>query len=161
MVQIQFLVQSHLLVVVQLVDQLLDRELIWELADLYQLKLEQLEHLERMGTKSAHNVLQELETSKQVPFHQVLFGLGIRHVGAETARLLTETFFTLEALAGAGEEALAEVPGVGPRRRRALLQRFGGLQGLKRANVDDLASVRGISRELAQRIFDFFHGNPD
>lgn len=56
---------------------------------------------------------------------------------------------------------LDQVAGVGPQRRRALLQRFGGLQGLKRANVEDLASVRGISRDLAQRIFDFFHGGTD
>lgn len=57
--------------------------------------------------------------------------------------------------------ALDQVAGVGPQRRRALLQRFGGLQGLKRANVEDLASVHGISRDLAQRIFDFFHGGAD
>lgn len=53
---------------------------------------------------------------------------------------------------------LDQIPGVGAQRRRALLQRFGGLQGLKRASVDDLAGVHGISRALAQRIFDFFHG---
>lgn len=55
--------------------------------------------------------------------------------------------------------ALDQIPGVGPQRRRALLRSFGGLQGLKRANVEDLAGVRGISHELAQRIFDFFHGS--
>ncbi|UCG71496.1 MAG: excinuclease ABC subunit UvrC [Chromatiales bacterium] len=54
--------------------------------------------------------------------------------------------------------ALEQIAGVGPQRRRALLQRFGGLQGLKRANVEDLANVPGISRDLAQRIFDYFHG---
>jgi excinuclease ABC subunit C len=56
---------------------------------------------------------------------------------------------------------LDEISGVGPRRRRALLQQFGGLQGLRRANVEDLAGVRGISRDLAQKIFDHFHGGGD
>ncbi len=56
---------------------------------------------------------------------------------------------------------LDQVAGVGPQRRRALLQRFGGLKGLKRASVEDLAGVSGISRELAQRIFDYFHGGSD
>mgnify|MGYP001828706957 CR=1 FL=1 len=53
---------------------------------------------------------------------------------------------------------LDQIAGVGPQRRRALLQRFGGLQGLKRASVDDLAAVRGVSRDLARRILEFFHG---
>jgi excinuclease ABC subunit C len=57
--------------------------------------------------------------------------------------------------------ALDAIEGVGPQRRRALLQSFGGLQGLKRASVDDLAAVRGISRALAQRIFEHFHGGGD
>ena len=57
--------------------------------------------------------------------------------------------------------ALEEIAGLGPQRRRALLQQFGGLQGVRRAAVTDLAGVRGISRALAQRIFDHFHSGAD
>jgi len=56
---------------------------------------------------------------------------------------------------------LEDIPGIGPARRRSLLRQFGGLQGVARAGVEDLASVPGISRELAQRIYDTFHGETD
>ena len=57
------------------------------------------------------------------------------------------------------QSVLETVPGLGPRRRQALLHQFGGLQQVSRAGVEDLARVRGISRELAQRIYDLFHGD--
>ena len=57
--------------------------------------------------------------------------------------------------------ALEDIPGIGPARRRTLLRQFGGLQGIARAGVEDLAGVPGISRELAQRIYDTFHGKTD
>ncbi len=57
--------------------------------------------------------------------------------------------------------SLEEISGLGPQRRRALLQQFGGLQGVRRAAVTDIAGVRGISKALAQRIFEHFHGGAE
>ena len=59
-----------------------------------------------------------------------------------------------------GGSILETIPGLGPRRRRALLQQFGGLQGITRAGVDDLARTEGISRALAERIYGYFHEEP-
>src|SRR5207237_940222 len=71
---------------------LLTAELVADPGDLYALTKEQLAGLERMGEKSAQNVLDQLEASKQRPFGNVLFALGIRHVGEETAKLLAQHF---------------------------------------------------------------------
>jgi DNA ligase (NAD+) len=95
--------------------QLLTAELVQDPGDLYALTKEQLVGLERMGEKSAQNVLDELERSKTRPFARVLFALGIRHVGAETALLLADHFGNIDALAQADEMALEEVSSVGPR----------------------------------------------
>jgi DNA ligase (NAD+) len=95
--------------------QLLTAELVQDPGDLYALTKEQLVGLERMGEKSAQNVLDELERSKTRPFARVLFALGIRHVGAETALLLADHFGNIDALAQADETALEEVSSVGPR----------------------------------------------
>jgi DNA ligase (NAD+) len=88
--------------------------LVKNVADVYQLTLEQLVGLERMGPKSAQNLLAGIEKSKQRPLTNVLFALGIRHVGYETARLLAEHFGDLDAILDASEEELQEVEGIGP-----------------------------------------------
>jgi DNA ligase (NAD+) len=95
--------------------QLLTADLVQDPGDLYALTKEQLAGLERMGEKSAQNVLDELERSKTRPFSRVLFALGIRHVGSETAALLADHFGSIETLAQADETALEEVNSVGPR----------------------------------------------
>ncbi|NND43791.1 MAG: NAD-dependent DNA ligase LigA [Xanthomonadales bacterium] len=98
----------------KLVEQLVDSGLVDSVADLYRLDVEQLAALERMGEKSSNNLVEELERSKQPPLERLLFGLGIREVGEVTARALARHFRSLEALAEADEEALVEVPDVGP-----------------------------------------------
>jgi len=98
----------------KLVDQLVENGLVRSVADLYDLKPEQLTDLERMGEKSAHNVLDEIERSKSPELGRLLFALGIREVGEVTAGSLAGYFGSLEALAGASEEDLVEVPDVGP-----------------------------------------------
>jgi DNA ligase (NAD+) len=95
--------------------QLLTANLVQDPGDLYALTKEQLVGLDRMGEKSAQNVLDELERSKTRPFARVLFALGIRHVGSETALLLADHFGNIDALAQADETALEEVSSVGPR----------------------------------------------
>src|SRR5205085_11297215 len=75
-----------------LVDQLADRGLVKDVADIYRLTKDQLLSLERMGEKSAQNVLAEIANSKQLPLERVIYGLGIRFVGERTAELLAEHF---------------------------------------------------------------------
>lgn len=96
------------------VEQLVDKGLVRDLGDLYDLDLAGLSGLERMGEKSAENLLAGLARSKQQGFDRVLFALGIRHVGATVARTLSRAFGTLDALREARLEVLEETPEIGP-----------------------------------------------
>ena len=98
----------------KLVEQLVDQKLITSVADLYQLEAEPLAALERMGQKSADNLVAAIEASKTTTLPKFLFALGIREVGEATAANLAKHFGTLEALQSATEEQLLEVEDVGP-----------------------------------------------
>jgi DNA ligase (NAD+) len=98
-----------------LVTQLADRGLVRNVADIYQLTKSDLLSLDRMGEKSAQNVLEEINASKKLPLERVIFGLGIRFVGERTAQFLAEHFGSMEALMNASLEELEEVNEVGPR----------------------------------------------
>ncbi|WBY01969.1 NAD-dependent DNA ligase LigA [Ramlibacter tataouinensis] len=98
----------------KLVDQLVDAGLVKTLPDLYRMGLANLVALERMGEKSAQNLLAGLEQSKRTTLPRFLFGLGIRHVGEATARDLAKHFGKLDAIMDAGTEQLLQVPDVGP-----------------------------------------------
>jgi len=97
-----------------LVDQLLEKRLVGTIPDIYSLRFEDLAALERMGPKSAQNLLEEIEKSKQRDLAALLYGLGIRHVGERLAQTLAQHFRTVDALARAGEEDLTQVEDVGP-----------------------------------------------
>lgn len=97
-----------------LVDQLLEKGLVRDAADLYALKHEDLAGLDRMGDKSARNLLEQIEASKKRSLGQVIFGLGIRHVGERTAMVLAQQFGSLENLSEAPLETLESVFEVGP-----------------------------------------------
>lgn len=107
-----------------LVDQLVDRGLVRSVADLYQLKLEDLVPLERMGKKSAEKLLANIERSKQQPLPRVLTALGIRFVGERTAQWLAEAFGSLDAVAGADPESLQKAEEVGPRVAQSIWEFF-------------------------------------
>jgi len=98
----------------KLADQLVEKDLVHSVADLYCLTREQLVSLERMGGKSADNLLVELERSKTPDLDRLVYALGIREVGDVTARSLARHFGTLERIASASEEELIEVSDVGP-----------------------------------------------
>ncbi|CAM8655672.1 Lig NAD-dependent DNA ligase (contains BRCT domain type II) [Comamonadaceae bacterium] len=98
----------------KLVEQLVDANVIRNLPDLYRLGLNALASLDRMADKSAKNIVDALEKSKQTTLPRFLFGLGIRHVGEATAKELARHFGTLDAIMGANEEALLAVSDVGP-----------------------------------------------
>jgi DNA ligase (NAD+) len=108
----------------RLVDQLVDRELVGNPADLYKLTPEALEPLERMGEKSAANLVRELERSRKTSLERLIYALGIRNVGETTARDLARHFGDLEPLARATEEELAQAPDVGPVVARSIRQFF-------------------------------------
>jgi DNA ligase (NAD+) len=98
----------------KLVDQLVERGLVRDLADLYTLDEAALGDLERMGEKSARNLVAQIERSKRTTLPRLLVGLGIRQVGDATARALAEHFGTLERILAASAEELQEVRDVGP-----------------------------------------------
>jgi DNA ligase (NAD+) len=98
----------------RLVDQLVDGGLVKSAADLYSLKAEQLAGLERMGEKSAANLVQALQASKETTLARFLYAIGIREVGEATAQALAEHFGSLDALMDARVEDIEEVPDVGP-----------------------------------------------
>jgi DNA ligase (NAD+) len=107
-----------------LVTQLTDRGLVKNVADIYQLTKDDLLKLERIGEKSAQNVLDEIQASKKLPLQRVIFGLGIRFVGERTAQFLSEHFGSMDALMNATEEELEEVNEVGPRIAQSLAEFF-------------------------------------
>lgn len=98
----------------KLVDQLVDGGLVKTLADLYLLNLEKLSALERMGEKSAQNLLDGLNNSKKATLPRFIYSLGIRHVGEATAKDLAKHFGSLDAIMQASEEGLLSVNDVGP-----------------------------------------------
>jgi len=108
-----------------LVNQLTERGLVKNVADLYRLTKEDLLKLERMGDKSAENVLGEIEASKELPLERVIYGLGIRFVGERTAQFLAEHFGSLDAIMKASAEELEEVNEVGPRIAESIVEFFG------------------------------------
>jgi len=98
----------------KLVEQLVDMNLLSSVADIYDLTQEQLANLERMGDKSALNLLEQIVKNKKTTFARFLYALGIREVGEATAKLLASYFKNLPALKAASEEELQSVPDVGP-----------------------------------------------
>ncbi len=107
-----------------LVEQLVDRELIRSVADLYHLTVAQLGSLDRMGSKSAERVITNIEKSRQSPLPRVLNGLGIPFVGERTAQILAETFGSLDVIAGADARKLQQAEEVGPKVSESIRQFF-------------------------------------
>lgn len=97
----------------KLVEQLVDRKIIASAADLFHLNAVTLAGLDRMGEKSARNIVDAVEKSKEIPFGRFLFALGIRHVGESVAALLARAFSDLDLLMGADREQLLAVEGIG------------------------------------------------
>ena len=107
-----------------LVTQLTERGLVKNVADIYKLTKDDLLSLERMGDKSAQNILDEIENSKKLPLERVIYGLGIRMVGERTAQFLAEHFGSMEALENASVEELQNVDEVGPRIAESIVEFF-------------------------------------
>ncbi|HEX2226914.1 MAG TPA: NAD-dependent DNA ligase LigA [Candidatus Binatia bacterium] len=115
----------------KLIDQLVDRGLVKDLADLYRLTKQDLVALERMGAKSAQNLLDALERSKSAALPRCLTALGIRHVGEATAKLLADHFGDLDSIMAASEEQLMEIREIGPQVAKSIAQFFAQEENIK------------------------------
>jgi DNA ligase (NAD+) len=98
----------------KLVDQLVEKKLLTSYADLFKLDADTLAGLERMGTKSAANLIQAIESGKRISFARFIYALGIRHVGEHVAVLLAAHFESLKALVGCSVDDLIAIEGIGP-----------------------------------------------
>lgn len=98
----------------KLVDQLVETGLVRRISDLYRLQAEDLVGLERMGERSAHNLLEQIESSKGMTLSRLIYALGIRHVGERAAELLAERYPSLGELANASGDELQQISGIGP-----------------------------------------------
>ncbi len=121
----------------KLVDQLVERGLVKSVSDLYRLRKEDLLSLERMGDKSAQNLLSAIERSKRRPLPKLINALGIRYVGLRTAEILADRFGSLKGLMSAPEEELLSVEGIGPQIASSI-----------RAFFEDEANARVVSELL-------------
>jgi len=115
----------------KLIDQLVERNMVKDIADLYGLTTENLAGLERMAEKSAENLRAALERSKDSTLPRFLTALGIRHVGAATARLLAENFGELQSIMESSEEQLMEVREIGPEVAKSITRFFAQEQNRK------------------------------
>ena len=113
--------------------------LVSSYADIYRLTQERLEHIERMGKKSAANLVEQIERSKTRDFWRLIFGLGIRHVGERGAQALAGAFGTMDALLAASKEQLQAVPDIGPVVAAAVREYLD--QPQNRALIEELAAA--------------------
>ena len=110
---------------------LYDRGLIRDVADLYTLTIGKLARMERLGEKSAQNIVDAVEKSKEVPFERVLFALGIRYVGETVAKKLVAAFGSMQALSVARREELMAVDEIGERIADSLIDYFDNMQNMQ------------------------------
>ena len=142
-----------------LVNQLTERGLVKNVADLYRLTKDHLLKLERMGEKSADNVLKEIADSKKLPLERVIYGLGIRFVGERTAQFLAEHFGSLDAIMNASAEQLEEVNEVGPRIAESIVEFFADehnkrlVTDLKKAGLTFTGQKKEKGTKLAGKTF--------
>jgi DNA ligase (NAD+) len=108
----------------KLVAQLVEKELVRELGDIYKLTAEQLKELERMGEKSAQNVIDSINRSRRTTLDRLINGLGIRHVGEHTARQLAQHFHSIKRLQEASEDDLLGVRDIGPEVARSIREYY-------------------------------------
>jgi DNA ligase (NAD+) len=120
---------------------LIENKLVYDPSDIYSVTRDQLIALERMGEKSAQNVLDNIETSKGRPLTRVLFALGIRYVGYQTAELLARAFGSMDRLRGASLEDIQAVEGVGPKIAESVYAWFHEPDELNQGIIDKLIAA--------------------
>ncbi|WP_249661429.1 NAD-dependent DNA ligase LigA [Lysinibacillus fusiformis] len=123
----------------KVVEQLLRADFIHDVSDLYHLTIEQLVELERMGEKSATNLVNAIQASKENSMERLLIGLGIRHVGEKAAKIVSEQFGSMEAVMAATEEQLVAIYEIGDKMASSLVEYFSNDDA--RAVIERLAEV--------------------
>ena len=124
---------------------LIEQGMVSDLADLYMLEKDRLLGLERMGDKLAKRIMANIEASKSRPLPRMLFALGITHVGAEVAELLSQNYISVESLATATEEDLTEIDGIGPKIAESIVAWF-----LAPANRSVIGKLKAAGVRLEQ-----------
>ncbi len=127
------------------IDLLFRKGLVKNITDLYDLRPEQLSPLERLGEKSAMNIIRSIENSKNVPFERVLYALGIRYVGETVARTLARRFRSIDNLAHASFEELTETEEIGGKIAESILEWF---RSPKNLEIIQKLKEKGITLEL-------------
>ncbi|MGG4166752.1 NAD-dependent DNA ligase LigA [Rossellomorea vietnamensis] len=146
----------------KVISQLFREKLIEDVADLYRLERDQLLQLERMGEKSVDNLLEAIQTSKGNSLEKLLFGLGIRHVGAKAAKTLAQDFGTMDRLMVVGKEELTNVNEIGDKMADAIVAYFENdevkelIQELKDAGVN--LEYKGPKPVAASDVDSYFAG---
>ena len=130
------------------IDQFYQEGMIHNIADLYTLKAPDIACLERMGKKSAVNIMEGIRASKEVPFERVLFALGIRFVGETTAKTLAKAFRSIDALAEASLDDLMQVDEIGARIAQSILQYFADARN--REIIERLREA-GVQMQMAEQ----------
>ncbi len=118
----------------KLVDQLVDGGIVRDFSDLYELRVEALGSLDRMGDKSAENLISEIRASRELSFYRVVYGLGIRHVGERTAQILAEYFHSMDNLMKASQAELEQIDEVGPIVAESIHRFFRGPENVRLVN---------------------------
>jgi DNA ligase (NAD+) len=132
-----------------LIGQLVDSGLVSDFADIYRLELAQFTKLERMAEKSASNVIEAIEASKTRPLWRFIAALGIRHIGGQSAQILTEHFGSLKALMDADIQSLESIDQIGPTIGKSIYEYFRNPKN--RATIDKLLAA-GVNPELPEKV---------
>jgi len=133
----------------RIVDQMVDKGLLKDYGDIYHLKMNQVAQLERLAEKSASNLMEAVEKSKQNELYRLIFGLGVRHVGVRAARILAENFSSVDTIAEKTAEELQLVPEIGPVMAKSIYNFFRKKENLK---VIDKLKDAGVKTAERQKI---------
>jgi len=123
-------------------DLLFSNNLVRNISDLYDLRLEQLVPLERLGEKSAANIIKSIRKSIDTPYHRVLFALGIRHVGETVAKTISGRFRTIDDLINASIEQLTGIYEIGPKIASSIITYFSDKDNLEMIKRLKSAGIR-------------------
>ncbi|NMX22053.1 DNA ligase (NAD(+)) LigA [ANME-1 cluster archaeon GoMg4] len=141
----------------KVIEQLVDRKMVSDAADLFFLTRRDLMKLERMGDKSAQNILAALEKSKHTTFARLLHAIGIRHVGEHTASLLADNFRDMEALRTARYDVLISIPEIGPEVAKSILLFFEQEEThdlLDELEEAEISYEKGVAEEEVEKVLE-------
>lgn len=147
----------------RIIDLLLTNKKITDISDLYKLKTEDLIPLERMGEKSARNIIHAIEVSKTQDFHNIIFGLGIRFVGKGASKVLADNFKNIDNLISADYLVLSDIDEIGEKIALSVIKYFSEeknievIEKLKNSNINFEKISVSSEKSVSQEILDFFN----